>query len=367
VLSGSVDLTTPLQSLLAVGIKHWLASLDPDVLERQCAWGVTGAVCSPRDTLDLLKRNRFDDLMRSCLEQGLDENALAWHLTDVLVGRAQEMLFPVWQASRGDDGYVSFALNPLIEDPQANHTLQDRTQMYVTQGQEWSAGHSNRLIQVPATLAGLAALEELVATGVSVHVTCLFTERQYVAARDAVWRGARSRPSPEAFKSVFGVPVRSIDECLAQHFPELHAQTQGFAGVLYARHIWSLNQHFWESKGLPLRQAIAFTCTETPDSTVSPWKNLESLAGPCIVTNSAETIEQIQASGRTFTRPLDGPQSADGLAHIREGFKSQQLEHELIGDGIRRLVDAQKSLLNLVAFKGEFFRRFGWNPASDPA
>ena len=56
-------------------------------------------------------------------------------------------------------------------------------------GKKWAAGQKNRMIKVPATPGGLGALEELVAAGVCVNVTLIFSERQYVAARDACWRG----------------------------------------------------------------------------------------------------------------------------------------------------------------------------------
>ena len=67
------------------------------------------------------------------------------------------------------------------------------TQQYIELGKKWAAGHKNRMIKVPATPGGLAALEELVAAGVTSNVTLIFSERQYKAARDACWRGAQRR------------------------------------------------------------------------------------------------------------------------------------------------------------------------------
>jgi transaldolase len=46
------------------------------------------------------------------------------------------------------------------------------------------------MIKVPASAAGLDALETLAAAGVTINVTLMFTERQYLVARDAIWRGA---------------------------------------------------------------------------------------------------------------------------------------------------------------------------------
>ena len=69
----------------------------------------------------------------------------------------------------------------------------ERVERYIELGKQWSAGHQNRMIKVPATPAGLDALEELAAAGVTLNVTLIFTMRQYEAARDAIWRGAQRR------------------------------------------------------------------------------------------------------------------------------------------------------------------------------
>src|SRR5207253_2006037 len=101
------------------------------------------------------------------------------------------VFLPVWEASKGNDGYVSFELDPLIDDPQANLPEEERVGRYVELGKQWSAGHKNRMIKVPATPAGLGALEELCAAGVTLNVTLIFSPRQYEAARDAIWKGAQ--------------------------------------------------------------------------------------------------------------------------------------------------------------------------------
>ena len=72
--------------------------------------------------------------------------------------------------------------------------MRQRVAQYVELARRWSAGHKNRLIKVPATPAGLEALEPLAAAGVKLNVTLIFTSRQYRAACDAIWRGtARER------------------------------------------------------------------------------------------------------------------------------------------------------------------------------
>ncbi len=85
---------------------------------------------------------------------------------------------------------MSFELDPLLEDPACTLSCAERAGRYIELGKRWSKGHQNRMIKVPATPAGIEALEELSAAGVTLNVTLIFTTRQYEAARDAIWRGA---------------------------------------------------------------------------------------------------------------------------------------------------------------------------------
>ena len=91
------------------------------------------------------------------VESGTD-GEIAWQMTDRLVRDAQAVFLPVWEATAGNDGYVSFELDPLLEDCASELSHDQRVTQYVEQGREWSTGHQNRMIKVPATRAGLAAL-----------------------------------------------------------------------------------------------------------------------------------------------------------------------------------------------------------------
>src|SRR5205807_6029804 len=129
-----------------------------------------------------------------------------------LVSEAQEVFRGVWEQTKGNNGYVSFELDPLLEDAAAPIPHAERVRRYIELGKKWSAGQTNRMIKVPATAAGLDALEELAAAGLTLNVTLIFSERQYKIARDNVWRGAQRRKSGLAgFKSVYSIFVSRVD------------------------------------------------------------------------------------------------------------------------------------------------------------
>jgi transaldolase len=342
---------TPLQSLVACGTKLWLDSVDPDLVKVNRAWGATGATSNPIIVSELIETGRFDDLLTRLIREGNDDEALAWKMTDHLVRQAQEVFRPVWEETHGDNGYVSFELDPLLDDAASTLPVAQRTERYIALGKQWSAGHKNRMIKVPATPAGLAALEELVAAGVTVNVTLVFSERQYEAARDATWRGAQRRPSLSHFKSVYSIFVSRLDVYTAHKVPELSPAAQGLVGIVNAKRIWRLNQQFWADKRLPLKQEMIFASTGTKMPEDPPWKYVEAFAGSDIETNPPATNDQVQKSGRTFTRKVDQLPPPGVLAEIDAKVDMAKLEATLMEEGLKKFADPQKTLLRLIASK----------------
>src|SRR5689334_18220543 len=192
-----------LKQLVAAGTKVWSDSVEPKVIAAALAKGITGATSNPIIIADILKGGGFDEQISSLIDKGLGDADIAWWLDDYLVKEAQKAFMPVWEKTRGNDGYVSFELDPLLEDATKPIPQADAVKKYIELGRKWSAGHKNRMIKIPATAAGLESLETLAGEGLTINVTLCFTERQYKIARDAIWRGAQKRKNGmEHFKSV---------------------------------------------------------------------------------------------------------------------------------------------------------------------
>ncbi len=342
---------SPLQSLIASGTKLWIDSIDPELVKRDRAAGATGATSNPVIISDLIRTGRFDADIQRLVKQGLSDDAVAWQLTDELVKQAQAVFLPVWEASQGNDGYVSFELDPLIEDPQANLPQEERVGRYVELGKKWSAGHKNRMIKVPATPAGLAALEELCAFGVTLNVTLIFSPRQYEAARDAIWKGAQRRSALTKFKSVYSIFVSRVDIYTEKQIHALSPAAQGLVGIVNAKQIWAQNHAFWADKKLPLAQEMIFASTGTKKPEDPPWKYVDAFAGSDIQTNPPATNDAIAKSGRMFTRQVDQLPSQGVLDEIAAKVDLAKLESVLMEEGIQKFADPQKALLKVIAEK----------------
>jgi transaldolase len=344
---------TPLQSLVASGTKLWLDSVDPKEVKANRALGATGATSNPIIIGDLIKTGQFDELITKLIREGKDDDqALAWHLTDHLVKEAQQVFLPVWESTHGDDGYVSFELDPLLEDSSCKLSLDERKGRYVELAKQWSKGHKNRMIKIPATPAGLSALEEVAAAGTIINVTLIFSEAQYHSAREAIWRGAQRRPGGLThFKSVYSIFVSRLDVYTEKHVPSLTPAAQGQVGIVNAKRIWKLNQQFWSDKRLPLKQEMIFASTGTKKPEDPPWKYVEAFAGSDIETNPPATNHKVQESGRTIARQVDKMPPAEVLAEIDAKVDMKQMEKTLMEEGLKKFADPQKALLKLIAEK----------------
>ena len=349
-------MTTPLQSLIATGTRLWLDSVDPDLVSDNHALGATGATSNPVIISDLIRTGRFDGALAKLMQQGLQDSEVAWQMTDELVRDAQAVFADVHARTGGNDGYVSFELDPLLDASDCPLDINERTRRYVEFGKRWSEGHANRMIKVPATPAGLAALEELVACGVTVNVTLIFSSRQYTATRDAVWRGAQRRESVDRFKSVYSIFISRIDVYTARDLPHLSTEAQGQVGTVNAKRLWQQNQHFWADKQLPLEQEIIFASTGTKNPSDPPDKYVRALAGSDIQTNPPGTNAAIQAmEGKTFTRTVDQLPDQRILDEINAQVDFARMEDVLMEEGLEKFADPQRDLLALIADKRASF------------
>lgn len=337
-----------LASLVATGTKLWLDSVDPDLVRKARTAGATGATSNPVIISDLIKTGRFDRGITARVTAGDDDDAIAWMLADDLVRGAQEVFRDVWERSGGNDGWVSFELDPLLEDPHGSLSEDDRVARYVALGTRWVAGHCNRMIKVPATPAGIRALEPLAAAGVPLNVTLIFTQPQYERARDAIWRGAARRPTLDTFKSVYSVFVSRIDVYTEKHVPDLSPAAQGMLAIANAKRIWLANRDFWRAHPTPLAQEIVFASTGVKQPGVDPCRYVAALAGADIQTNPPATNDAADVPTRSFGREVDRLPAAAVLAELDAKVDMARLEEVLMREGIDKFVEPQRALLSLV-------------------
>ena len=193
-----------LQQLHDAGVSIWLDMLSRDLLEtgefatlvNESA--VTGATSNPTIFAKAITgSDRYDDQLRALAAAGTDDGRelfFAIALDDVRA--AAEILRPEYERSRGGDGFISFECTPDVADD-AEATIAQALDLW------HRLDLPNVLIKVPATRAGISAIEELTAHGVNINVTLLFSVERYEEVIEAYLRGLERRVAA-------GEPVQEI-------------------------------------------------------------------------------------------------------------------------------------------------------------
>jgi transaldolase len=167
-----------------------------------------------------------------------------------------------------------------------------------------------------------------------------------------VWKGAQRRPGGlGTFKSVYSIFVSRLDVYTKEKVPSLSEAAQGQVGIVNAKKIWKLNQHWWAEKKLPLQQEIIFASTGTKDPKDDPTKYVGAFAGSDIETNPPATNDAVEKSGRSFTRQVDVLPPAPVVSEIEQKVDMKLLEETLMREGLSKFADPFKKLLAQIASK----------------
>lgn len=183
-----------LQRLHEAGVSIWLDTLSRPLLESGAfaqlvaQWAVTGATSNPTIFAKAITgSDRYDRQLRAVAEAGTrDAHGIFFELALADIRRAADMLRGVFDASGGRDGFVSFECTPDVADDTAA-TIEQAAHLWER------LDRPNVMIKVPATAAGVPAIEQLTADGVNVNVTLLFSVARYEQVIEAYLAGLERR------------------------------------------------------------------------------------------------------------------------------------------------------------------------------
>ena len=166
----------------------WNDSADVDELRYAIDNGAVGATCNPVIAVGILKkeiaawRPRIQELMGEL--PGATEDHIGWKLVEEMSVRAAKLLEPAFAEHHGRNGRLSIQTDPrLYRDPVA---ILDNVKRFAVLA-------PNMIVKIPVTRAGIRAIEEATALGISINATVCFTLPQCIAVAEAVERGLRRR------------------------------------------------------------------------------------------------------------------------------------------------------------------------------
>ncbi|MGC1968715.1 MAG: transaldolase family protein, partial [Candidatus Acidiferrales bacterium] len=182
----------------------WNDSASIAELKYSIEHGAVGATCNPVIVLGVLKKELqvWKDRIRALIRQlpTATEDQIAWHVVREISIEAARVLEPLFHAHQGRNGRLSIQTDPrLFRDSQA----------IFEQAIEFSKLAPNMIVKIPATSAGIPAIEEATYRGVTINATVSFTLPQAIAVAEAVERGLKRREAEHKEIAMMG-PVCTI-------------------------------------------------------------------------------------------------------------------------------------------------------------
>jgi len=344
-----------------LGQSLWLDNITRDILDNGTLrryideLSVTGLTSNPTIFDHAIKNStHYDAAIRKKLAQGKSGEALFFELALEDLIRAADLFRPIYDRTRGVDGWVSLEVSPLLAYDTATTSAAAKTL-------HARAARPNLFIKIPGTPEGLPAIEEAIFAGVSVNVTLLFSHHHYLAAAEAYRRGIERRMAAKLSTnvgSVASVFISRWDVAVANKVPEGLRDKLGIAigQRIYKAYRDLLASPRWKklvAAGYnPQRLLLASTGTKDPQA--SDVLYIKALAAPDTVNTMPEaTLLKFADHGEVGTAmPADGGECEQVLAKFaKAGIDVDALASQLQSDGAKAFVNSWNDLMKVIASK----------------
>lgn len=342
------------------GQSLWLDYIDRNLLtrgglERLIAAGVRGVTTNPTIFHKAITSTAdYDDTIRDLLQADpqIDVATLYEWLTVEDVQMGVDILRPVYDESAGVDGYVSLEVSP--------HLAYDTAGTIEAARHLWKAVHRpNLMIKVPATREGLPAIERLIAEGVNVNVTLLFSVLRYQEVAQSYLRGLAQNPEPRKVASVASFFVSRVDTKVDRVLdligkPEAPA-LKGRIGIANCKMAYRLfrkvlnEEPFGRQRERGARaQRLLWASTSTKDPRYSDVLYVEGLVGADTVnTVPAETLDAFLYHGEVRASLEQDIEVAErDLEALKAlGISIEEIARELEEEGVAKFAASYDQLI----------------------
>jgi len=286
------------------------------------------------------------------------------------IQRAADVLRPVYDELHGDDGYVSLEVSPYLARDTAG-TIAEAERL-------WRAvRRDNLMIKVPGTPEGLPAIEALIAQGINVNITLLFSQQLYASVLDAYIAGLEkwvaSGGDPKKIASVASFFVSRIDTAVdkeldgkiaAANDADKKAALEALKGKVAIANAKLAYRHYknvigterWArlaDKGARV-QRLLWASTGTKNKAYSDVLYVEELIGQDTVnTVPPATLDAFRDHGQLRDSLEENvPEAEHVLAELaRAGISLEAITDRLVEEGVTLFAEAFDKLLGAVAHK----------------
>ena len=367
----------PIKALADYGQSVWLDYIKRDLitgggLQRLVEEdGVTGLTSNPAIFEKAIAGGgEYDDLLLPLARKALSAEAIYERLAVRDIQEAADVLRPVYDRTQRRDGFVSLEVSPRLAQ-QTETTISEAIRLWEM------VGRPNLMIKVPATPAGIPAIRALIAEGVNVNVTLLFSRIYYEQAALAYMDGLEARAlrgqdlsTVSSVASMFVSRVdTAVDDALcdnaklrAKMFPSDAArlrQLKGKAAVANAKLAYRRYGELFSSErwrmllakgGWPQRLLWGSTGTKNP--AYSDVLYVDELIGfETVNTLPPATLDAFRDHGRPRASLTESVGEAEEVVRtlIAEGISLHEITDQLLAQGVKLFADAYDKLLDAIA------------------
>lgn len=370
--AGSAATVSPVKRLLEFGQSPWLDFISRSLLKsgelRRMIdeWGVRGVTSNPVIfEKAIVHTDDYSAEIARLARAGNSAEQIYEALAIEDIRAAADLLAPIYRASGGTDGFVSLEVSP--------HLARDATATISEAKRLWSTlDRANVMIKVPGTTEGLTAIRSLLADGINVNVTLLFSIERYREVLEAHGQGleaalAAGRPINH-IASVASFFLSRIDTLIDADLDALAAASadreqeamrlRGSTAIASARLAYEIyEQGIASERYRRLRvagaqvQRLLWASTGTKDRTYGPIKYVEPLIGPDTVnTMPLDTLKAYHAGGQPMTRLAGHVTEARGVLATLAALEIDldAATARLLDEGIEKFVRPYDGLLRAI-------------------
>jgi transaldolase len=350
-----------IQTLHTHGQSIWLDFISRSLLtsgglKKLLGEGVTGVTSNPSIfQKSICETTDYDIAIKEILKSrpDIDVSALYERLAIEDIRLAADVLLPVYDSTRGTDGFVSLEVSP---------HLAALTETTISEAQRlWKlVDRPNLMIKVPATPQGIPAVETLIALGINVNATLIFSLREYQKVAFAYIRGLEGNPNPQRVASVASFFISridtSIDKLLERSVTPEAQSLRGKAAVASARMVYQgLKEIFYQEpfekpkkRGASV-QKLVWGSTGTKNPQYSDVLYVEEIIGPdTINTIPMSTLQAFLDHGKVRDSLLENGNEAEkflaGLKNFNIDLNS--VTDQLLKDGVQAFTQAYDQMLD---------------------
>ena len=352
----------PIQQLTVLGQSLWYDNIQRKLLENgelnaMIGRGeIRGVTSNPTIFQNAIaKTNDYDAALVPLAWAGWDAEKIFWQLAVEDIQEACDLFRPLYDESKGGDGYVSIEVSPFLARD---------TEGTIKQAQElWArVNRPNLMVKIPATKEGVPAIRASIAAGINVNVTLIFSLSRYAEVMNAYLEGIEERVSKDLpvqhVASVASFFVSRVDTKVDPKLPE-DSPLRGKAAVANAKLAYEQFESIFTSPRFATLKARfrarvqrpLWASTGTKNPKYSDTLYVDELIGPDTVnTVPPATLDAFRDHGTAAMTLVRGLAEAQAAINQLEaaGISMQQVAQELEEEGVKSFADSFKALLGAI-------------------